>query len=198
VDIIPLIAIPEKKFRISAETIFYKKDTFPLNSLRHIQYQKTRTIHKTNFVKTGESLEAMLIITLDSGKELTISFYKYGEGESAEIAKVDDTLINLLNLTRNNRVKKYFEDVEKLGYFRYGTLKFYPKEKIVRGKKEYRIVEYKVLKSGRLILLRNKNDKGLFRKMSNYFTNVSFEMKYDPDIAFFMLDKFFGWKWNES
>ena len=193
-DIIPLIALPEKKFRISAETIFYKKDTYPLNSLRHIQYQKTRTIHKTNFVKTGESLEATLTMTLDSGKELTISIYKYGEGESAEIVKLDDTLINLLNLTRNNRAKKYFDDVEKLGYFRYGTLKCYPKNKIVRGKKEYLVAEYRVLKSGRSILLRNKNDKGLFRKIGNYFTNPSFEIKYDPDIAFFMLDNFFGWE----
>lgn len=203
-DIIPLIEIPGKKFKILGENIKYKKDSYPLSSLRHLHYQKTRIIQKTNFVKSGEALEAKLTLILDSAKELSIDIdertfiHGWNSDKKAEISNLDDTFINLLNLTRNIRAEKYFDDVEKLGCFKYGVLKFYPRDKIVNGKKEYRIADYKVFKSGRSILLRNKNDKGILRKIGNYFSNPSFEMALDPDLAFFMLEKFFGWKWDES
>lgn len=203
-DIIPTIEIPKKKFRIAGETIHFKKKTYPLQSVRHLYYQKTRIIQKTNFVKSGEAMEAVLSLILDDGKEVTIDidertiFHGLNSDKSHEISNLEDVFMTLMDITREIRGQKYFDEVNELGFFRYGTIKFYPKEKIVNGKKEYILSNYKVLKSGRSILLRNKNEDGIWQKIKNYFDKPSFEMVFDPDIAFFMLEKFYGWKWKSN
>jgi hypothetical protein len=193
----------EKDLKVIDNNLIYKNEKFLLNNIRHLSFEITKITQRQNYVKVGNPLMALIEIIFDNGSSIEVKkdertfLHDINTNKKEEINDLYNTFTSLLEITKESRLSKYFKEIEKLGYFKYGDSRWFPKNKIEHGRKTYYIDDYKILRSKNTIFLENKNKNNIIKRFLNYLNNPQFNMdKYDIDIIFYILEKTFGWKFK--
>ena len=191
-----------KDFNLDGNSFSYKDRTYSTQDILHIGFYRAVTTHRTNFVKTGETDEAHIYLTMTSGKEVKISVDEQGfffnRDKSAQIRTIIEFYSYLSHITFDRRVEFYESQIRRNGHFVYDKCYFYPKDKIVFRGKEFSLGSTSFLRGYGYVEMKNK-DYGLLDKIKREvsLTKVpQFSTIVDTDVIFHLLEKHFSLRWK--
>lgn len=191
-----------KEFNFDGNSFAYKGKKYSIKDIRHIGFYRAVTTHKTNFVKTGETEEAHIYLTMKSGKEDRISVDEQGfffkTDKTTQIFNITDFYSYLSHITFDRRVEFYESQIRRNGHFIYDKCYFYPNDKIVFRDKEFSLESTSFLRGYGYVEMRNK-DYGFLDKIKREVPLVKipqFSTIVDTDVIFHLLEKHFSLRWK--
>lgn len=197
-----ILAKKFKDFNLSGNTFSWKGLAYDINAIKHIGFYRAITTHKTNFMETGKTEKAILMLTFNSGQTLDISIDEKGiffnKNRTQQIGTLADFYGFLLRVTFERRVKFYEEQIERNGYFVYDECYVYPHKKVVFRGRDFDVNTSSFLRSYGCIEMRMK-DYGVFDKIKREASRAKvsqFNTLTDTDVIFYLLDKHMGLRWK--
>lgn len=191
-----------KDFNLSGKFFSWKNRTYDINTISHIGFYRAITTHKTNFVETGKTEKAILMLTFSNGQTLNITIDEQGilwnKSLSQQIKTLADFYGFLLNVTFDRRLKFYEDQIERNGFWLYDECYFYPHKKVVFRGRDFDVSSSSFLRSYGCIEMRKK-DYGVLDKIKREVSLTKipqFNTTTDTDVIFHLLDKHMGLKWN--
>jgi hypothetical protein len=190
----------------------YKGNSYSFDEIAHLFLSYKKTTHLYAGVrKTGETDSVDLQLVLTSGVKIKLSvdeevqfliIYTRYTKKKEDINNILSLFEILCRRTFSNRAKYYIRQLNDSGYFVYDGCYFYPPNKIVCRSKEFFLANSRFLKGSGYIEMRPKEDgiadkvsRGLARELS-IGKVPRFNTQTDPDVIFFLLDKYFYLKWS--
>ena len=197
-----------RKFQVR-ENGFVCKDRFhTFDEIEHIFLDRVIMTQWTNLVKGGEPEFARVILTLDTGEKIKLSFDEgtivkgFYLNRKKEIGDLLDLYLLLSQKTFEKRISPYISQVEQKGYFVYDGCCFYPRDKVVFRNREFYVSSCRFLKGPGYVEVRKK-DFGFADKVKRrVFREVApsriprFDIQTDTDVILALLDCYFGVTWK--
>lgn len=197
-----MVADKFKDFNLSGNTFTWKGQRYDVGGIKHIGFYRSVTTHKTNFVETGKTEKAILSLTLNNGRKVTLSFDEEGifwnKNRAQEIQNLAEFYGYLSHITFDRRVKFYEEQIARNGYWTYDECHFYPRKKVVFRGKDFDVSSSSFLRSYGCIEMRKKNF-GMLDKIKREVSITKipqFSTTTDTDVIFHLLEKHMGLRWK--
>ena len=193
-----------KKLQVEENGFSYKGQFHSFDEIKHILFERVITTERMNFMKVGEPESARLILTLENGIKIKLSFNEstifigINTNKQEHLKNLFDLYVFLSEKTFQKRILHYVRQVEQKGYFVYDNCYFYPKDKIVFKNKVFPLKTSSFLKAPGYIELRKK-DFGFLDKVkreASLTKTPSFDTCTDTDVIFTLLKRFFGLRWK--
>ncbi len=191
-----------KMFNLNGDTFIYKGTSYDINKISHIEFYRSLTTHRTNFVETGKTEAIQLNLTFDNQRRVKIVVDEQGvffnKNKSEEINTIAQFYGYLSQVTFEKRLESYEDQINNKGYFNYDDCTFYPNNKIVFRGKEFPIRSSSFLKSYGVIEMRKKN-AGFMDKVKREVSLTKipqFSTSVDTDVIFYILEKHFSLSWK--
>jgi len=188
-------------FKITNKTFEWKRKTYLISDIKSISYNRIKTKHSINLAPTGESEEAEIIITNKNGKEIYIFVDEAGiylhKNKKEELAEIYYLYEYLSEMTFDNRLKLYENEIDLCGVFKYQKWIFDPKNKsVIIKNKTYTQADYKILKSDNFLVLEKRIKKTVDKLKTAWSGDPEIKTLKDSDVIFTLLKKYMGWKWS--
>jgi hypothetical protein len=141
---------------------------------------------------------AALVITVDSGVKIPISFDGLSSYFARHIANLKHLYEFLSHQSFTHRLNRYLGEIGQSGFFTYDGCLFYPRTKIVCGANEIPVRATKLRKGNGFVELRKKNRSVLdtLKHRLHLSPFPRFSTETDSDVIFHLLDKLFGQRWK--
>lgn len=196
----PIAEIPSKKFKLTETEIHYDGTIYPLSAVKHLFFlvleteQQSKTTLSARMDIDFATRCNSISITYDEQRRIG-----FNKNLKQEIEDLKLIFIKLSEMTREIRLSKYLNELDKLGYFRYGDSYIFPRNKFMIEGKEYSANEFHFYNiEGTIYLKRKSNNNNLWKKLINYcFDPKDLNFRIDRDIIFTILEDKCYWKWNE-
>lgn len=196
----------DQKFEVREVEFQLGERKYSFERVAHLLFGEVQTTHRTNYIKTGEYLEAVLIITLDDGYQIRIAYDEAGlfynvflkKNLSQQIRRLREAFEHLATKTFQQRLNSYVDQLEKNGYFVIDECKFYPPKEVHFRNKVFLVKATTFVRHPGYILLEPRKQT-LLDVVSSNLTLAKipqFNIQTDTDVCFFLLEKTFGISWK--
>lgn len=193
-----------KDFNLSGNVFTWEKRVYDINEIRHLRFYRSVTTHKTNFVETGKTEKAVLTVTLENHRWVSISIDEEGvlwnKSKTQQIQTLAEFYGFLMHVTFERRLKFYEDQINTNGYWLYDDCRFYPHKKIVFRGRDFDLALSTLLRSYGCIELKKK-ESGLLDKIKREMSltkTPQFSTLTDTDVIFHMLSEHMGLQWENS
>ena len=182
----------------------WKGQVHSADEIEHVSLWLVHYTQRMNFSKVGDADTATVEFRLRDGKRIELRVDEHGPmyglnwNKTDEIRKLLEVHSALAGASFPHRVQRYERQLAEHGYFEHDNCKFYPPKKIVVRNREYDLSEYTLLRHPTSIELRRK-ESGALDTLKREFTfarTPGFDTMMDGDVAFFLLRKYFGIRWQ--
>ena len=205
----PTVSLPASKafqhLQAHPNGFIWKGDEIQFNRVTHLQFQRIATAQYRNFVKVGEPTQATLVITIDSGEEITVSIdeggflFGWNSNKSSEIQSLTDFYLYLAENSFRLRLGRYLDEVNAKGYFTYDECQFYPRQKIVFRGEEFPLGSSDFVRSPGYVELKHKfespGDK--IKRAFSFGKPPQFNTQTNTDVIFCLLENLFDLRWEK-
>lgn len=190
---------------ICGDSFRYKGDEYKFHEVKHLYFKWIITTQITNFVYAGQPWEMSFFIILSDNGVVGIKvdektfFHGINTEKSEALWNLKESYYQLLKKTFEHRITYYMRELDEKGFFNYGECNFYPSERVIYFRDKPFPVDSTIFVKEETYVFMRKREKTFMDKMN---WQLSFELPHfdtctDTDIIFFLLDKFFGLKWEK-
>jgi hypothetical protein len=165
--------------------------SFRFDQIRHVFFSSMKDLD-------DETEAATLVLTLESGDRIPLSFEGLASYFSRHIANLRHLHAYLSYQSFQHRLERYLGELRHAGFFTYERCRFYPRTKIVFGNKEIPVRTTRLRKGHGFVELR-KRDRTIFDTLKHrlhFAPFPRFRTETDTDVIFHLLDKLFGQRWK--
>ena len=193
--------LEQTSFKFTDSGFSYRGVTYAFDDVVDISRFRQQLETKTLFVGSDYTHGISILFEMDSGEQVQLTEQPtwFSNSKDENVKKIENIFSVVCEKSFQQRVMRYVEQVEKLGFYEYSGWHFHPQKKEIvdySNNHKYHLDNIKILRSYGFIEIKNKQES-IGEKFSQKFKGtVGINTLKNTDVFFTLLKHFFNLEWK--